>query len=172
MQGSITKTKIYSVEWDDRIFFLSLNLNEKGIVTNHYRPPDLEKILRDDKFKSEKKEEEFLSVWTKYIIGLSVCSGEKDIIEKNIGALTFIVMDSTINNHTITFYELLTYMDCFSMMLNEQGFSEDKIRNLYLPVVKALLFNFKDKIIDTETGREFFSTLKYEKIINLMEEKY
>lgn len=164
MQSNISKTKIYSIEWEDSLFLLSLHFNDEGIVTNHFRPPDLEKIMELDPLIYIKNEEEFLHIWTKYLIGLIVCSPEKDIIERNIGALTFVVMDSTINNNYITFYDLLNYLDCFSMMLNEQGFSKEKIKQMYIPVTKALLLNFKNKIIDSMTGETFITTSKYKKI--------
>ena len=164
MQENFTKTKIYSVEWDDRLFFLTLYFNEEGIITNRFRPPALKKIISNDSVSLEKKEEEFLSIWTKYIVGLSVCYEEKDTIERNIGALTFVVIDSTINHQHITFYDLLNYMDCFSMMLREEGISNERIRDLYLPVTKAILLNFNTKIIDNETGETFKDCSKLHKI--------
>lgn len=161
MRENICKTKIYCVEWEDSLYILSLNFNKEGLVTHYFRPLYLKEITRNERLRSEQQEDEFLCICTKYIIGLSVCSEEKDTIERNIGALTFSIMDSIMTKGNISFGDLLHHIDCFSMMLKEEGLTKDKIRTMYVPISKAILSNFKDVIIDVTTGEKFIDTPKY-----------
>lgn len=168
MERKIAKTKIYNVDWEDRLYFISLNFNKDDIIVNHLRPPELFEILP----YTNHSEREFLNIWTRFIIGLSVCSNEKDPLEKNIGALTFTVMDSILTKGKISFDELLKHVDCFSMMLKEEGYENDKIRGIYLAISKAILSNFKGSVLDSVTGEKFIETPKYKEFEKLGEEKY
>ena len=166
MERNITKTKIYSVEWEERLYFISLNFNAKGIILQPYRPPALSKYF----YGKDSSEEEILNIWTRCIIGLLVCSEEEDIIERNIGALTFIIMDSILTKGKISFEDLLNHIDCFSMMLKEEGLTYDRIRTMYIPISKAILSNFKDSIIDSNTGKKFIETPKFKEFESLAKE--
>lgn len=163
MERNIVKTKIYSIEWNDKFYFVSLNFTSEESIFHPYRPPAFSEFLSG----KNSSEEEFLNIWTHFITGLSVCSNEKDIIEKNIGALTFTVMDSILIKGKISFEEMLNHIDCFSIMLKEEGLSTNKIREMYIPITKAMLSNFKDLIIDSNTGKKFIETLKYKEFEKL-----
>ncbi|MCH5224386.1 MAG: hypothetical protein J1D77_00250 [Muribaculaceae bacterium] len=169
MPLEIVKTKIYGTEWDDHLFCLSLHFNENGFVTSQYRPPELGDILQLKEKVHQNNEEEFLSIWTKFVIGLSVCSEERDPLERNIGALTFTVIDTLEKSQRLSFETLLDYMDCFSIMLKEENFSEKEIKAVYLPITLAVLKNFSDRIIDRTTGLVFISSSKYQEISRLLE---
>ena len=166
MKRSVTKTKIYSVEWDERLYFISLHFKEEGIIAVKYRPPSLIALS----INSDYTEEEFLNIWTRFIIGLSVCAEEKDTIDRNIGALTFTVMDAIMIRRNISFTDLLKHIDFFSVMLRDEGISDDKIRTLYIPVTKAMLSNFKDNVIDSATGMKFTDTPIYHHFDRFFEE--
>ena len=163
MERNIIKTKIYSIEWEERLYFISLNFNAKEIILYPYRPPALSKYFNGE----DSSEEGFLNIWTRFIIGLSVCSEEEDIIERSIGALTFTVMDSILTKGKISFEDLLNHIDCFSIMLKEEGLSDDMIRTMYIPISKALLSNFKDLIIDPNTGKKFIETPQFKEFEKL-----
>lgn len=106
-------------------------------------------------------EEEILCIMAKYIIGLSSFPEEKDILERNTGALTFTVIYSISQKGHISFDDLLIHIDCFSQILNHEGLDYNKIRQMYIPITKALVSNFKDMIIDSTTGYNFTDTPKY-----------
>lgn len=163
MKSQIVTTKIYHVEWEGRLYRLLLNYNIRDIIVNHLRPPALFDVLKEKNHSEEK----FLNLWIRFIIGLSVCSDEKDIIERNLGALTFTVMDTIMLQGMISFEHLLLHIDCFSMMLKDEGLTDDKIRALYVPVTKAILTNFKDKIVDYATGKKFIDTPNYQEFESL-----
>ena len=75
------------------------------------------------------------------------------------------------HNENLTFEDLLYYVDCFCLMLKEQGFSEEKIKEIYLPVTKAIILNFKDRILDERTEEIFIATSQYQKMLKLLEGK-
>lgn len=158
MGSALIIKKTYQVEYRDELFTISLKENEAGLMTGEFKPPEFLKYFGNKTLDSE---DEFLKVWLKYIIGLSICREEKDIMERNIGALTFITMDHVEENGSIDSDTLFKFVDCFSSALYHCGVSIQEIRQAYVPISKGLIECFEFRVIDKETGKVFKETPYY-----------
>lgn len=164
MYNKLIKRKTYQIVYDNYIYSLTLKEDEHGLITTDFRPPD----LSFDNY-TPVQEKEFLRIWVKYIIGLWICNEEKDIIERNIGALTLIARDSMDNQGSIDSHTLLILMDCFANVLHSEGISDKEIRKLYVQVLKELVDCFPDNIIETETKENYISSSSYRRLVRVIQ---
>lgn len=164
MRVKVIKKKTYQIEYRNNLYSISLKEDEEGLVLDLFQPPEFEKFFDKDIRESE---DEFLKIWFRYIIGLSACEKESDLIDRNIGALTFVTMDHLEQNGKIYFETLLKQMECFCSSLHSQGVSTKEIKKIYLPVLKGLLVNFMEKIYDKETGLLFHNSPYYKFLMGL-----
>lgn len=166
MKLNNTKRKTYQIEYKDQTYSITMEIQNSGILIRDFKPPELNKFKQSIFFENE---DEFIRIWLKYIMGLYVCKEENDIIERNIGALTFITMDHVEENGFIDDKTLFKFLDCYSNVLFSQGMPLTEIKKAYLPVAKGLIDCFDEKVIDSENGNRFKDSSNYLVLLSLIE---
>ena len=68
-------------------------------------------------------------------------------LDIHIGGLMATVMDRLSRRGSISFSELLTCVDCFSLLLKGAGFDHQEIREIYPKVVRTIVELYPDNII-------------------------
>ncbi|MDE6023502.1 MAG: hypothetical protein K2G13_08380 [Muribaculaceae bacterium] len=69
-------------------------------------------------------------------------------LDLHIGGLMAVVMEHLSRKKTISFGDLLTHVDCFSLLLKADGFDADEIHNIYPRVTKTIVDLYSDYIHD------------------------
>lgn len=90
--------------------------------------------------------DKFMSDCRKQLIAMSKISEAETELELHIGALMAAVMDYLNRNEHMRLGELLTHVDCFSLLLKAAGFESDKIREIYPRVTKTITDLYPDNI--------------------------
>lgn len=145
------KIKIYKIPSEKGLYAVSLAFCNERLASDKFKSEVLSDY-KDPPDEVDGYDAEFLDLCVRYIIGLTICSTEDNLMERNIGALTLIVMDHIEMNGKIELPTLRKYMNCFSQMLRWAGIPDNEIKEAYLSVKKALISIFKEYIINPECG--------------------
>lgn len=73
------------------------------------------------------------------LLAMSKITEANTDLERHIGGLMAVVMNHLSQNKTITFGDLLIYIDCFCLLLNAAGFNDKEIHEMYPCVTKAIV---------------------------------
>ncbi|MDE6027986.1 MAG: hypothetical protein K2G23_07940 [Muribaculaceae bacterium] len=69
-------------------------------------------------------------------------------LDAHIGGLMAAVMDRLSRKGSITFAELLSYADCFSLLLKGSGFDSEEIREIYPRLIRTIIELYPENIED------------------------
>ena len=70
-------------------------------------------------------------------------------LDLHIAGLMAVVMDHLARCGRLIFGDLLIYMDCFSLLLEADGFQEDEIKDIYPRVTRTIVELYPDHIFNT-----------------------
>ena len=88
----------------------------------------------------------FMENCRKQVFAMSQIHESESPMDTHIGGLMAVVMDHLSRDKTITYGELLIYVDCFSLLLKGAGFEEKEIRKLYPRIVNSIVELYPDHI--------------------------
>ncbi len=71
------------------------------------------------------------------------------LLDVHIAGLMAIVMDHLSRCGRLIFGDLLIYMDCFSLLLEADGFSDEEIKDIYPRVTRTIVELYPDYIFNT-----------------------
>lgn len=74
-----------------------------------------------------------------------ITDAESDL-DRHIGALMAVVMERLSRSKVIPFSDLLTYIDCFSLLLKAAGFDPGEIHSMYPRITQTILNLYPDNI--------------------------
>ena len=70
-------------------------------------------------------------------------------LDTHIAGLMAVVMDHLARCGRLIFGDLLIYMDCFSLLLEADDFSDEEIREIYPRVTRTIVELYPDYIFNT-----------------------
>lgn len=93
--------------------------------------------------------DEFVYDCRKQVLAMEGVGVQKSLLDVHIAGLTAVVMDHLARCGRIIFGDLLIYMDCFSLLLEANGFSSSKIIELYPRVALHIVGLYPDYVYNT-----------------------
>lgn len=121
-----------------------------GVYTNKYCPQDL--LTGGISFVTAINGEvlgEFVADCQKQVIAMEAAGMQKTLLDVHIAGLMAVVMDHLARCGRLIFGDLLIYMDCFSLLLEADGFSEDEVKEIYPRVTRTIVDLYPDYIFNT-----------------------
>lgn len=121
-----------------------------GVRTDKFCPEDLlTGGLRFVTAINGETASEFITDCTKQVRAMEVAGNEDSLLDVHIAGLMAAVMDHLSRCGRLIFGDLLIYMDCFSLLLEADGFPESKIREIYPRVTRTIVELYPDYIFNT-----------------------
>lgn len=94
-------------------------------------------------------QEEFISDCQKQLLAMDAAGMQKTLLDVHIAGLMATVMDHLARCGRLIFGDLLIYMDCFSLLLEADGFPEEEIRAIYPRVTRSIVELYPNYIFNT-----------------------
>ena len=121
-----------------------------GVYTNKYCPQEL--LTGGLGFVvavNGENLDEFVKDCQKQMIAMEAAGVQKTLLDVHIAGLMGAVMDHLTRCGRLIFGDLLIYMDCFCLLLEADGFSEDEIGDIYPRVTRTIVELYPDYIFNT-----------------------
>ena len=121
-----------------------------SVYTNKYCPQDL--ITGGLSFITPIHGEildEFVIDCQKQVIAMEGAGQQETLLDVHIAGVTAVVMEHIARCGRLIFGDLLIYMDCFSLLLEADGFSDNEIRDIYPRVTRTIVEFYPDYIFNT-----------------------
>lgn len=138
------------INGDRRELIVSVPVENGGVYTNKYCPQEL--LTGGINFiqaTNGEIEEEFISDCNKQMAAMERVGVQETLLDVHIGGLMAIIMEHLARCNRMIFGDLLIYMDCFSLLLEADGFAEDEIRLIYPRVVRSIVDLYPDRVFNT-----------------------
>lgn len=144
------ETKIFQFKGREGLYTVEAPIENGGVRTDKFCPQELltggVSIISAINGETE---DEFLSDCQKQIMAMDLADAESSVVDRHIAGLMAVVMDHFSRCGRIIFGDLLIYMDCFSLLLEADGFGEDEIRKIYPRVTKTIVDLYPDHVFNT-----------------------
>ena len=115
---------------------------QKGLVaTSEFCPTSLMAAIRGESL------DDFMADCRSQLVAMERITETDQPLDIHIGGLMATVMDRLSRRGSISFSELLTCVDCFSLLLKGAGFDHQEIREIYPKVVGTIVELYPDNII-------------------------
>lgn len=147
-----TRTFCFSgiIQGQSKDFIVKAPVENGGVYTNKYCPQDL--LTGGISFVKAINGElisEFVADCQKQVIAMSGDDVNDSRLDVHISGLTAVVMDHLARCGRLIFGDLLIYIDCFSLLLEADGFSEEEIKRIYPQVTRTIVEQYPDYIFNT-----------------------
>lgn len=129
---------------------VSVLVENGGVYTNKYCPQDL--LTGGISFVTAINGEileEFIADCQKQVMAMEAAGKQKSLLDVHIGGLVAVVMDHLARCGRLIFGDLLIYMDCFSLLLEADGFADEEIREIYPRVTRTIIELYPDNVFNT-----------------------
>lgn len=131
-------------------FIVKAPVENGGVYTNKFCPDDL--LNGGLSFITPVHGEsldEFIADCQKQVIAMGAVGINESRLDIHIAGLMAVVMDHLARCGRLIFGDLLIYMDCFSLLLEADGFSDDEIREIYPRVTRTIVELYPNYIFNT-----------------------
>lgn len=121
-----------------------------GVYTNKFCPQDL--LTGGINFVTAingEIVEEFIADCRKQVSAMEASGRQDTLLDVHVAGLMAVVMDHLARCGRLIFGDLLIYMDCFSLLLEADGFSDEEIREIYPRVTRTIVELYPDHIFNT-----------------------
>ena len=125
---------------------VSAPVENGGVYTNKYCPQDL--LTGGISFVTAVNGEvlgEFVSDCQKQVMAMEAAGKQKTLLDVHVAGLMAVVMGHLARCGRLIF----VYMDCFSLLLEADGFSEKEIKEIYPRVTRTIVELYPDYIFNT-----------------------
>ena len=129
---------------------VSAPVENGGVYTNKYCPQDL--LTGGISFVTAVNGEvlgEFVSDCQKQVMAMEAAGKQKTLLDVLVAGRLAVGMDHLARCGRLIFGDLLIYMDCFSLLLEADGFSEKEIKEIYPRVTRTIVELYPDYIFNT-----------------------
>lgn len=158
--------KKFQFKGRSRIYSVEAPVENSGIRTDKFCPQDLltggVSIITAINGESEA---EFISDCQKQVLAMDLADAEASPVDRHIAGLMAVVMDHFSRCGRIIFGDLLIYMDCFSLLLEADGFSEDEIQKIYPRITRTIVDLYPDYVFNT-ADLSTFKGSHFDRILN------
>ncbi len=142
--------KTYTFTEHDRTLNVTVPVEKGGVVTSKYCPQELlTGGMSLVKAINGETEEEFLADCQKQMMAMGVAGKEETLLDRHIAGLMAVVMDHISRCGRLIFGDLLIYMDCFCLLLEADGFSEEEIKEIYPRITRTIVDLYPDYVKNT-----------------------
>lgn len=93
--------------------------------------------------------DKFMTDCRKQLLAMSKTTEADTLLDVHIAGLMAVVMDHLARCGRLIFGDLLIYMDCFSLLLEADGFQEEEIREIYPEVTRAIVDLYPEHVFNT-----------------------
>lgn len=142
--------KKFQFKGRSRIYSVEAPVENGGIRTDKFCPQDLltggVSIITAINGESEA---EFISDCQKQVLAMDLADAEASPVDRHIAGLMAVVMDHFSRCGRIIFGDLLIYMDCFSLLLEADGFPEEEIQKIYPRIIRTIVDLYPDYVFNT-----------------------
>lgn len=158
--------KKFQFKGQSRIYSVEVPVENGGIRTDKFCPQDLltggVSIITPINGESE---EEFISDCQKQVLAMDLADDDASSVDRHIAGLMAVVMDHMSRCGRLIFGDLLIYMDCFSLLLEADVFSEEDIRKIYPRVTRTIVDLYPDHIFNT-ADLSLFKGSHFDRLLN------
>lgn len=143
-------TKTYQFKGKEKIYSVKVELEPGGVRTDRFCPEQLLTggITGITAINGE-TEEEFLCDCRKQVMVMDLTDGDTTSFDRHIAGLMAAVLDHLSQFGRIIFGDLLIYVDCFSLLLEADGYEEEEIRAIYPRMVRAIVDLYPAHVYNT-----------------------
>ena len=130
---------------------IKIPVENGGVYTNKYCPQDL--LTGGLNFVTAMNGEsvdEFILDCKMQVVGMEGAGIQKSRLDVHIAGLMGVIMHHISRCNRLIFGDLLIYMDCFSFLLEADGFSEEEIKRLYPKITRSVVESYPDFIFNTQ----------------------
>lgn len=134
----------------NKVLVVEVPVENGGAYTNKYCPQDL--LTGGVGFVMAINGEvidDFVSDCRKQVIAMEAAGKQNTLLDVHVAGLMVVVMDHLAHCGRLIFGDLLIYMDCFSLLLEADGFSEVEIRKIYPRVTRAIIELYPEHVFNT-----------------------
>lgn len=139
-----------NIQGRQKDFIVKAPVENGGVYTNKYCPQDL--LTGGVSFiKAVNGEvlDEFVADCQKQVIAMEAAGVQRSLLDVHIAGLMAVVMDHLARCGRLIFGDLLIYMDCFSLLLEADDFSDEEIREIYPRVTRTIVELYPEHIFNT-----------------------
>lgn len=158
--------KNYQFKGRDRLYRVEVPVENGGVRTDKFCPQDLltggVSIISALNGESE---EEFISDCQKQVLAMDLADADALPVDRHIAGLMAVVMDHLSRCGRLIFGDLLIYMDCFSLLLEADGFPEEEIRKIYPRITRTIVDLYPDYVFNT-ADLSHFNGSHFDRILN------
>lgn len=158
--------KKFQFKGRNQLYSVEVPIENGGIRTDKFCPQDLltggVSIITAINGESE---EEFISDCQKQVLAMDLADADVSPIDRHIAGLMAVVMDHFSRCGRIIFGDLLIYMDCFSHLLEADGFSEEEIQTIYPRITRTIVDLYPDYVFNT-ADLSLFKGSHFDRILN------
>lgn len=139
-----------NINGDRKELTVSAPVENGGVYTNKYCPQDL---LTDGlSFVTAVNGEslsEFITDCQNQVRAMEAAGKQDTLLDVHIAGLMAVVMDHLARCGRLIFGDLLIYMDCFSLLLEADGFSKEEIKETYPRVTRTIVELYPDYVFNS-----------------------
>lgn len=135
---------------ESRTFIVKVPYQDGVVATSKFCPTeliagtvDLMAAVRGESL------DKFMTDCRQQLMAMSKTREADTLLDAHIAGLMAVVMDHLARCGRLIFGDLLIYMDCFSLLLEADGFSEDEIQEIYPRVTRTIVDLYPDYIFNT-----------------------
>ena len=135
---------------ESRTFIVEVPYQDGVVATSKFCPTelmagtvDLMAAVRGESL------DKFMTDCRQQLMAMSKTREADTLLDAHIAGLMAVVMDHLARCGRLIFGDLLIYMDCFSLLLEADGFSEDEIQEIYPRVARTIVDLYPDHVFNT-----------------------
>lgn len=145
------KIKFYAViNRHHKVLTVNVPLMNGGVQTNKFCPNEL--LTGGLSYLTPLQgelEQDFIQDCQNILTGAEATGKNDDRIDAFIGGLMGTVMNHFNRCGRLIFGDLLIYMDCFALLLEADGVPSDRVRNIYIDVLRCIVKLYDEKVLNT-----------------------
>jgi hypothetical protein len=137
------------IQGESKTLTMSLPTLNHAVITNKFCPPEL--LTGGSPTASAingESVDDFIADCNKQLMIMSTIDKDETLLDVHIAGLIGAVMDHISRCRRLIFSDLLIYMDCFSYLLQADGFSEEKIKAIYPRAACTIADLYPDQMKD------------------------
>ncbi len=139
-----------TINGNSKELVVKVSVENGSVYTNKYCPLDL--LTGGISFVTAVNGEsigEFVTDCQKQVQAMETAGKQNSLLDVHVAGLMAAIMDHLSRCGRLIFGDLLIYMDCFSLLLEADGFPEAEIKEIYPRVTRTIVDLYYDYIFNT-----------------------
>lgn len=138
------------INGEPKFLTVKVPVSDAGVQTNRFCPDELLTggVAFVEPLQGE-LESDFIRDCLNILAGTEASGRKADNIHAFIGGLMGTVMSHFNRCGRLIFGDLLIYMDCFALLLEADGVPADRIRSIYIDVLRIIVNLYDENVLST-----------------------